>query len=68
MFIHGGGFTGGLNKPEIISMGNYFALRWVFVSIDYRTTEYLGTINGMTPTELSSFYKGFVPSMLTIVY
>jgi hypothetical protein len=43
MFIHGGGFTGGIkHKPEIIEMANYYASRgWVFVSIDYRTTEEL---------------------------
>ena len=41
MFIHGGGFTGGIkHKPEIIEMGKYYASRgWVYVSIDYRTTE-----------------------------
>ena len=41
MFIHGGGFTGGIkHKPEIIEMANYYASRgWVFFSIDYRTTE-----------------------------
>lgn len=43
MFIHGGGFTGGIkHKPEIIEMANYYAARgWVFISIDYRTTEEL---------------------------
>ena len=43
MFIHGGGFTGGIkHKPEIVEMANYYASRgWVFVSIDYRTTEEL---------------------------
>ncbi|EAR12605.1 hypothetical protein PI23P_08265 [Polaribacter irgensii 23-P] len=43
MFIHGGGFTGGIkHKPEIIEMANYYASRgWVFVYIDYRTTEEL---------------------------
>ncbi|WP_299107166.1 alpha/beta hydrolase [uncultured Tenacibaculum sp.] len=52
MFIHGGGFQGGTKtKPEIIAMGNYFASRgWVFVSIDYRTVEDLGTIfTGIAP-------------------
>ena len=46
MFIHGGGFTGGIkHKPEIVEMANYYASRgWVFVSIDYTTTEELGTI------------------------
>jgi len=36
MFIHGGGFTGGIkHKPEIVDMANYYASRgWVFVSID----------------------------------
>ena len=43
MFIHGGGFTGGIkHKPEIVEMANFYASRgWVFVSIDYRTTEEL---------------------------
>ncbi len=63
MFIHGGGFTGGIkHKPEIVDMANYYASRgWVFVSIDYRTTEELGTIEGMTPGELVSYYKGMAP-------
>ena len=43
MFIHGGGFTGGIkHNPDIVEMGKYYASRgWVFVSIDYRTTEEL---------------------------
>lgn len=63
MFIHGGGFTGGTKtKPEIIEMGNYFASRgWVYASIDYRTTEELGTITGMTPEDVVAFYQGIVP-------
>ena len=65
MFIHGGGFTGGTKtKPEIVEMGNYYASRgWVFVSVDYRTTEELGTIitSGMTPQKILSFYKGIAP-------
>ena len=41
MFIHGGGFKGGTKtKPEIEDMADYYASRgWVFVTIDYRTTE-----------------------------
>ncbi len=63
MFIHGGGFTGGIkHKPEIVDMANYYASRgWVFISIDYRTTEELGTIEGMSPEELITFYKGMAP-------
>ena len=63
MFIHGGGFTGGIkHKPEIVEMANYFASRgWVFVSVDYRTTEELGTIQGITPEEVVTYYKGIVP-------
>ena len=63
MFIHGGGFTGGTKtKPEIVEMANYYASRgWVFVSIDYRTTEELGTIQGMTPEEVITYYKGIAP-------
>lgn len=50
MFIHGGGFTGGIkHKPEIIEMANYYASRgWVFVSIDYRTTEELCDAKDLT--------------------
>lgn len=58
MFIHGGGFQGGTKtKPEIVEMGNYFASRgWVFVSIDYRTAEDLGTIHtGIAPQEWIDF-------------
>lgn len=63
MFIHGGGFTGGIkHKPEIVDMANYYASRgWVFVSIDYRTTEELGVLQGMTPEELTTYYKGIAP-------
>ena len=63
MFIHGGGFTGGTKtKPEIVEMGNYYASRgWVFVSIDYRTTEELGTIEAMSQQELMIFYEGIAP-------
>lgn len=63
MFIHGGGFKGGVkHKPEIVAMANYFASRgWVFVSIDYRTAEELGTIAGKTAEELGNYYKGIVP-------
>lgn len=63
MFIHGGGFTGGTKtKPEIVEMANYYASRgWVFVSVDYRTTEELGTIQRMTPEELLTFYRGIAP-------
>lgn len=63
MFIHGGGFTGGIkHKPEIVEMANYYASRgWVFASIDYRTVEELGVIQGMTPAELLNYYSGIAP-------
>lgn len=63
MFIHGGGFTGGIkHKPEIVDMANYYASRgWVFISIDYRTTEELGVIQGMTSEELLVYYRGIAP-------
>ena len=63
MFIHGGGFTGGIkHKPEIVEMANYYASRgWVFVSIDYRTTQELGAIQGMTPEEVVTLYRGLAP-------
>jgi len=63
MWIHGGGFTGGTKtKPEMVDMANYYASRgWVFVSVDYRTTEELGTIQGMSQEELLTFYKGIAP-------
>lgn len=66
MFIHGGGFKGGTKtKPEIIDMANYYASRgWVFVSIDYRTSEELGSLNtvdGLTSEELLTYYQGIAP-------
>jgi len=63
MFIHGGGFRGGTKtKPEIVEMANFYASRgWVFVSIDYRTTEELGSIQGMTPEEVLTYYRGIAP-------
>lgn len=63
MFIHGGGFTGGIkHKPEIVDMAHYYASRgWFFVSVDYRTTEELGTIQGLSREEVFTFYKGIAP-------
>lgn len=63
MFIHGGGFNGGTKqKPEIVAMANYYASRgWVFVSIDYRTSQVLGVIEGMSPKEILTYYRGIVP-------
>lgn len=63
MFIHGGGFTGGTKtKPEIVEMANFYASRgWVFASIDYRTTEELGSIEGMSREEVVTLYKGIAP-------
>ena len=54
MFVHGGGFTGGSKTAQhIVEMANYFASRgWVFVSINYRTTQNIGTIHtGIVPQE-----------------
>ena len=63
MFIHGGGFTGGIkHKPEIVEMGKYYASRgWVYVSIDYRTTEELGDIDDMSQQEIIDYYEGIAP-------
>ena len=63
MFIHGGGFTGGTKtKPEIEDMAEYYASRgWVFISIDYRTTEELGSIEGMSSEEIPAYYTGIAP-------
>jgi para-nitrobenzyl esterase len=63
MFIHGGGFTGGIkHKPEIVEMGHYFASRgWVFVSVDYRTTEELGNLDGKSEDEIVEYYSGIAP-------
>ncbi|MEC8764049.1 MAG: alpha/beta hydrolase, partial [Candidatus Thermoplasmatota archaeon] len=63
MFIHGGGFTGGIkHKPEIVEMGNYYASRgWVYVSIDYRTTEELGDVDGKSQEEIVDYYRGIAP-------
>ncbi len=63
MFIHGGGFQGGTKaKPEIVEMANYYTSRgFVFASIDYRTTEELGVIQGMTPEAVVNLYKGIAP-------
>ena len=63
MWIHGGGFTGGIkHNPEIVSIANYYASRgWVFISIDYRTTEELGNVQGMTEDQVFTYYKGIAP-------
>lgn len=46
LFIHGGGFNGGIkHKPEIVEVANYYTSRgWVFFSIDYRVVPDLGTV------------------------
>jgi predicted esterase len=54
MFIHGGGFNGGSKTAaHILDMAHFFASRgWVFVSINYRTSEDIGTIHtGIVPPE-----------------
>lgn len=63
MWIHGGGFTGGIkHNPEIVEIANYYASRgWVFISIDYRTTEELGNVQGMTEDQVFTYYKGIAP-------
>ncbi|WP_281612911.1 prolyl oligopeptidase family serine peptidase [Flammeovirga sp. SubArs3] len=63
MFIHGGGFKGGTKtKPEIVEMAEYYASRgWVFASIDYRTTEELGSLQGLSQDDLFTYYKGIAP-------
>ena len=64
VFIHGGGFTGGTkNKPEIEAMGDYFASRgWVFASVDYRTTEEMGTLTDPSRDAIVAFYDGIAPA------
>ena len=64
VFAHGGGFTGGTkNKPEIEAMGEYYASRgWVFVSIDYRTTEEMGTLTEPSREAIIAFYDGIAPA------
>ena len=64
VFIHGGGFTGGTkNKPEIEAMGEYYASRgFVFASIDYRTTEEMGTLPEAGREAIVSFYRGIAPA------
>ena len=62
MFIHGGGFKGGIkHKPEIVEMANYYASRgWVYISIDYRTTEELGNIDDMSQKEIIDYYQALL--------
>ncbi|MEK9668803.1 MAG: alpha/beta hydrolase [Deltaproteobacteria bacterium] len=57
------GFTGGIkHKPEIVEMAEYYASRgWVYVSIDYRTTEELGDIDDMSQEEIIDYYQGIAP-------
>ena len=64
MWIHGGAFTGGIkHNPEIVKIANYYASRgWVFISIDYRTTEELGNTQGMNEEEVLSYYRGIAPN------
>jgi len=63
LFIHGGGFTGGSKTAEhIVEMATYFAARgWVFVSINYRTTQNLGALSADNPDEALTFYQGIAP-------
>lgn len=73
MWIHGGGFTGGSKtRDDIEEMGAYFAARgWVFVSINYRTTEVLSDgydlceEEGAEHEEAVEFYRGIAPQEWT---
>ena len=71
MWIHGGGFTGGKRTRYIIEMAEYYVAGWVFVSIDYRTTEELcdseemdtckGKVAALAqndPDDVIEFYRG----------
>lgn len=69
LFIHGGGFYGGSKKqPQVVKWAHYFASRgWVFISIDYRVKDDLGTV----PQEWaahSSKIPGVRPGQLNAVY
>jgi len=46
LFMHGGGFVGGSKSSgQIVDMAEYFAARgWVFISINYRVRDDLGTL------------------------
>lgn len=63
MFIHGGGFTGGSKtSADIVDMAKYYAARgWVFASINYRTTEHLGSFSGLSETEVLETFTGIAP-------
>ena len=76
MFIHGGGFTGGTKtRSDIVEMATFYASRgWVFVSIDYRTTEELCDSENLPecrdkimalaqqgPEAIVSYYRGIAP-------
>ena len=64
MFIHGGGFTGGTRtNPEIVEIAEFYASRgWVFVSVDYRTTEELGKLENMDEDGVLEYYRGIAPA------
>ena len=56
--LHGDGFNNRYN-PDIVEMANFYASRgWVFISIDYRTTEELGNTQGMNEEEVLTYYRG----------
>lgn len=46
LFIHGGGFTGGDKRQEVIeNLADYYSSRgWVFISINYRLLRDIGTV------------------------
>jgi len=46
LFIHGGGFIGGSKQQsQILTLANYYTSRgWVFVSIDYRLRDHMGSV------------------------
>ena len=66
MWIHGGGFTGGSKTADDIEeMAAFYASRgWVFVSINYRTTEVLG--DGYELDEVVAYYQGIAPQEWTV--
>ncbi|MEL6190496.1 MAG: alpha/beta hydrolase [Bacteroidota bacterium] len=61
LFIHGGGFTGGSKRANNAGiLADYYTARgWVFVSIDYRLRDDLGTV----PEEWVTYAENLTPDL-----
>ena len=68
VFIHGGGFFGGSKQQsQILNFANYYTSRgWVFISVDYRVKNDMGTVQQEWVSYYSSIPPNNIPQFLAI--